>query len=54
MQESTELYYNVNTEVPDDAPGWKRLDNLIRRWTVKRLWEEDLQRYETLRETIGM
>lgn len=54
MNEVTDNYYNVNVEVPDDAPGWKRLDTLIRRWTVKRLWEEEIQQYETLRQTLGL
>lgn len=46
----TENYYNVNAEVPDDAPGWKRLDTLIRRWTVKRLHEEQQTWYQQLKQ----
>ena len=35
-----------------NVPG-KELDQLIRKWVVKRLWEEDLAQYETLRKTLG-
>ena len=45
------------TNVNDDYPNWnvpgKELDQLIRKWVVKRQWEEDLQQYETLRQTLG-
>ena len=40
----------------DDYPNWnvpgKELAQLIHKWTVKRLWEEDLQRYQELRESL--
>ena len=49
MTDFSEPYYNVNTEVPDDAPGWKRLDTLIRRWSVKRQSDEALAQYEANR-----
>jgi hypothetical protein len=49
MNVTTELHYNVNSEVSDDAPGWKRLDTLLRRWTVQRLHQEELEQYNELR-----
>lgn len=54
MQESTEVY-NIECEEYANwhVPG-KELDQLIRRWTVKRLWEEDLQQYETLSQTLKL
>jgi hypothetical protein len=34
-----------------NVPG-KELDQILRKFVVKRLWEEDLQRYNDLREEL--
>jgi hypothetical protein len=48
---------NVTDENRDpsywEVPG-KELDQLIRKWVIKRQWEEDLQRYETLSQTLKL
>ena len=42
----------------DDYPNWnvpgKELDQLIRKWAIKRQWEEDLKQYETLSQTLKL
>ena len=36
-----------------NVPG-KELDQILRKFVVKRLWEEDLKQYETLSQTLKL
>lgn len=33
----------------DETPPWKRLDTVIRSWVIRRLHEEEQERYQEMR-----
>ena len=43
---------NQNTEQKPLAIQWKELDEAIRKMVIMRLWEEDLQKYNDLKENV--
>ena len=43
---------NQNTEHKPSSIQWKELDEAVRKMIIMRLWEEDLQKYYTLKENV--
>lgn len=43
---------NQNTEQKPLAIQWKELDEAVRKMIIMRMWEEDLQKYNNLKETL--
>ena len=43
---------NQNTEQKPLAIQWKELDEAIRKMVVHRQWQEDLQKYNELKEKL--
>jgi hypothetical protein len=41
-----------NTEQKPLVIQWKELDEAVRKMIVMRMWEEDLQKYNTLKEEL--
>lgn len=43
---------NQNTEQKSLVTEWKELDEAIRKMIIMRLWEDDLQKYNNLKEEL--
>lgn len=43
---------NQNTEQKPLDIQWKELDEAVRKMIIMRLWEEDLQKYNNLKEEL--
>ena len=43
---------NQNTEQKPLSIQWKELDEAVRKMIIMRMWEEDLQKYNNLKETL--
>lgn len=43
---------NQNTEQKPLVIQWKELDEAVRKMIIMRLWEEDLQKYNDLKEKL--